>query len=228
MEAAESSQHTPKCKFCGRELRKVPVWHNFHTYLECDCAASKAAAGQQELEAVRADEQRLQRAYHRAGIPERYISEDTEADLADLGGGLYLFGAYGTGKTYTASAYAKEAIDRGRTAKFVTASQVISTVFDRGTSSEDMYEAMVKAWLLIVDDVEKFGMNESALAVLWRVVNDRYNACRPLIVTSNYRRDQMAAKLAEVNKDFALSIASRLVEMCRTIEFTGGDKRVSA
>lgn len=59
-------------------------------------------------------------------------------------------------------------------------------------------------------------------------MNNRYNNYLPIVITTNYNRNQLRERLC-VNKNYSMvdSIISRLYEMCGGIEIKDDDHRMS-
>lgn len=136
--------------------------------------------------------------------------------------GLYLYGNCGTGKTYLASLIAQEFVDEG-TVIFGDVPDLLSRLketFDTG-GTEALINRYAKCKLLVLDDIGTGKVTEWNVGVLYQVINARYNANLPLIVTSNYDFDDLRNRLTVKDKnggiidDFtAKRIVSRLSEMC--------------
>lgn len=81
--------------------------------------------------------------------------------------------------------------------------------------------------LLIIDDLGKEKPTEWVLEKLFLIVNNRYNNYLPIVITTNYNRNQLRERLC-VNKNYSMvdSIISRLYEMCGGIEIKDEDHRM--
>ena len=68
----------------------------------------------------------------------------------------------------------------------------------------------------------------SKLEKLFLIVNNRYNNYLPIVITTNYNRNQLRERLC-INKNYSIvdSIISRLYEMCGGIEIKDDDHRMS-
>lgn len=77
---------------------------------------------------------------------------------------------------------------------------------------------MKKAEMLVIDDIGVEKVTEWLSEQLFLVINYRYENSLPIIVTSN----QSLEDLGQLHKP---QIASRLDEMCKTVRFTGMDRR---
>ena len=66
------------------------------------------------------------------------------------------------------------------------------------------------------------------LSQVFRIVNDRYEQMRPVIVTTQFSRPELIERLAKNgDEETAVAIVSRLFEMCELISLTGQDRRIS-
>ena len=150
--------------------------------------------------------------------------EDTKQILN--GGGLFLYGDPGTGKTLYACAVLLEVIkqrtiaDRKRggpdTFMFVTTANLFSSIkadFDKDTIGEISGKGA-----LIIDDLDLQRNSVWEVQTLLQIVNNRYEEMRPTIITSNYG----LRKLAEVDD----RLPSRICGMCCLKKFSGKDYRV--
>jgi DNA replication protein DnaC len=91
----------------------------------------------------------------------------------------------------------------------------------RFADSPDPLPELVEADLVVLDDLGREKVTDWASERLYVLVNERYNAMRPTVVTSNYGPDQ----LAERGYD---ALVSRLVEGSPAIQITASDYRSGA
>ena len=82
--------------------------------------------------------------------------------------------------------------------------------------------------LLIIDDLGKEKTTEWVLEKLFLIVNNRYNNYLPIVITTNYNRNQLRERLC-VNRNYSVvdSIISRLYVMCGGIELIDKDYRMN-
>ncbi len=144
--------------------------------------------------------------------------------------GLFITGAYGVGKTYLASCIANETIKNNITVIFGTLIQLLDfikdTYKDYNTSDKEYLDLYSSIDLLIIDDLGKEKPTEWVLEKLFLIVNNRYNNYLPIVITTNYNRNQLRERLC-INKNYSIvdSIISRLYEMCCGIEIKDEDHR---
>lgn len=156
-----------------------------------------------------------------AHIPPRFIGKtfgdyETTADNAEAvqiarwytaekpAKGLYLYGNCGTGKTMLASIIAQE-FDGVQFVNTPELADLLKETFDTG-GTERLLNRYIKCKLLILDDIGAGNVTPWTIGVVYRLINERYNADKPLIATSNGDLDALA-------KIYGRRIASRLSEM---------------
>jgi DNA replication protein DnaC len=183
-------------------------------------------------------EKRRELTYRRSGIPARFLGAESEEAhglfLAISSGeamGAYVCGAIGTGKTYLAMALAREWVDDGRTALVTSPADLLSSVRDTfGTkaSEREAVSAYVDVGLLVIDDVDKVPAASSwGVETLFRVVDARYLAMSPTVVTTNLVPNQLVTTLGAAcgNPSVAQALVSRLHDGTVRVKMSGSDRR---
>lgn len=123
--------------------------------------------------------------------------------------GLMFLGNVGTGKTFAACCIANALIEKGYSAWVVTASDLIRAAGNFNTSEETFFK-LRGVDLLIVDDIGTQSNSEHNLGLLFDVIDKRYKAGKPLVVTSNLTAGELKNP-----QDMKLHrIYSRLNEAC--------------
>jgi DNA replication protein DnaC len=192
---------------------------SYHTYLETLVAEEIAHRG----------ETRLTRAVRKAQFPFLRTIDDfnftfqTALKLQMLGSFLgpelvtegrsaIFSGPSGTGKSHLAIAIAYRAIQHGYEARFVGADALIGELSRAATKSR--LSAALAPYLhphvLVIDELGYLSHAADAANVLYRVVNERYLAGRPMLLTTN----KPLAALGDVlhDGDLAEAILDRLLE----------------
>jgi DNA replication protein DnaC len=156
--------------------------------------------------------------------------------------GLLLMGPCGVGKTHLAVAALAELVKRGHEGQYYDYRELLKTIQSSynpvsQTSEMDVLEPVVKAEVLLLDDLGSAKPSAWALDTVGYILNVRYNENRVTLLTTNYLdRDPGAPvrmpsgqALARVEDGLAdrvgQRIRSRLYEMCRTIEIVASDYR---
>lgn len=149
----------------------------------------------------------------------------------ETGEGIYYSGGFGTGKTHLAVAIALDLIEKGVPVICMTAIDLLSEISrtydkNRNVSEYQILQAYKEVDLLVIDDLGKEYCTDWAAAMLYDIINDRYERCLPTIVTTNYNDEDLVNRLArKSNYETAGAIVSRLHEMTMGITMIGKDRR---
>lgn len=147
---------------------------------------------------------------------------------------LYIFGSPGTGKTFLAAIMGNEFLKMGKSVMFTDTPSLldqIKSTFDRETevTLENVMDKLAKVDVLILDDLGTETPTQWAVERLYLVINARYNAQKPLIVTSNYDLQQAAERMNKPkNGEIGVTgsrIASRIRGLCKVVQVGGADRR---
>lgn len=219
------------CEFCGNKLEPIIVnifGRNQHVgWKDCGCDKEKAFYEQQEqLQEeynARRRAERLEYEIERARIPKRYRSatlDDASLYETAFQHGLYMFGDVGTGKTTKACAIGIRAAESGKRVLFVKAYEIADLMKDESSR-------IANADLLIIDDLGAENTSEWNNTRLRAAIDQRYDSMLPIIVTSNYSKEQLKNLLLRNVKDMTpKAIVSRLSEMTKEIKIEGKDMRL--
>lgn len=140
------------------------------------------------------------------------------------GKGLLLFGDVGTGKTFLAACAANALIDRGVPALVTNFARIANTLQGMFDGRQEYLDSLNNFPLLVLDDLSAERQTEYMLEIVFNVIDARYRAKLPLIVTTNLTREELMNP-ADVRYK---RIFSRLFEMCTPIEVAGADRRHAA
>jgi DNA replication protein DnaC len=154
---------------------------------------------------------------------ERAINDPRTAGI------LFLTGPFGTGKTHQAYGALRRIAEAGPD-RFellaLTAPDMYALMRPGGSEKGPEYEVkrLMRIPLLLVDDLGTEKISEFTEEATYRILNERYNECRPLIITSNLPvanpngpdlKDQLGAR-----------ITSRLAQTTTVVALGGNDRRL--
>jgi len=157
--------------------------------------------------------------------------------MSEQGKGLYIYGAYGTGKTHLVAALANYVIKKYLIRViFGTITKLFMPLKD-AIGLGDTYllqrerERLYKVDLLIIDDLGKERPTDFVSEELYMLINTRYENKKPIVITSNYTLEEFADKYDKWTKDYGdkdlgSAMKSRLFEMCYYIKMDGPDYRL--
>lgn len=139
---------------------------------------------------------------------------------------LYLRWTIWSWKTHAASAIANELISEYYTeVMFVSIADIANRVKQtfkewKDSKPEDstLWEDMKKVELLVIDDFWMENPTEWLKENLFLIINSRYENRKPVIITSNQ-------SLEDISRTYFPQVASRLNEMCLSIQFKSQDRR---
>ena len=138
------------------------------------------------------------------------------------GMGLLLFGNVGTGKSYAAGCIANALIDQRVSVRFVGLSDVVNRMQGLHGDERDAYmKSLLKAELLILDDLGAERSTSFGKEQVFDVINKRTLSHKPLIVTTNIPLHAMQSAVDIEER----RIYDRILEVCTPIRFDGENFR---
>lgn len=168
------------------------------------------------------------------------------ADHSRMKTGLVLMGPPGTGKTHLMTGFIYRCtVGKGITCLFQDFASLLSDLKDgysQGKSEMDIIAPLLQADYLVIDEMGKGRNTEWELSILDTLISTRYNANKPIMVTSNYTdtpettlKERILTKDRSAEEKFSMDtlktrvgsrIYSRLQEMCFFETLGGKDRRV--
>jgi DNA replication protein DnaC len=140
-------------------------------------------------------------------------------------GWLVLQGANGCGKTHLAAAIANYQLQAGKPALFIVVPEFLDhlrSTFspDSRVSYDQLFESAKNAPLLVLDDFGEQSATPWAQEKLYQVINYRYNAQLPTVITTIYALEEIENRISSRLMDPRLSLVFNI-----TAPDYRGDKR---
>lgn len=147
--------------------------------------------------------------------------------------GLFITGPKGTGKTHLAAAIANQLMQQGTAVICMTMIDLLDRIkqtyeqsrqYGGETSEGNVLSAYKTVPLLVIDDMGKEPATEWAVSKVYAIINARYEAYMPTIITTNYSDAELVRRLTPKDSGdptTADATIDRLREMCAAIVTTG-------
>ncbi|HOU11730.1 MAG TPA: ATP-binding protein [Anaerolineae bacterium] len=203
----------PLCQGMGYVRLDVPVDHpSFGKLFPCTCRTREIQSQRTESLRLTSNLATLERFTFKTFRPEGHgLSPERQENLRRAydtalayaqhpDGWLLLLGGYGCGKTHLAAAIANVALDKGLPAIFVTVPDLLDYLRaayapTSPTSYDRRFEEVRTAPLLILDDLGTEHATQWALEKLFQLLNYRYMAHLPTVITTNRDLEDMEPRL---------------------------------
>lgn len=146
--------------------------------------------------------------------------------------GLFITGNVGTGKTHLAAAIANQLMQEGQAVICMTMIDLLDRIkrtyekqrqYGGDESEGKILSAYKDVPLLVIDDMGKEPATDWAVSKIYAIINARYEAYMPTIITTNYTDTELVTRLTPRDGDpkTAKATVDRLREMCAGIILTG-------
>lgn len=136
--------------------------------------------------------------------------------------GLLLWGDVGCGKTFYAACIANALIEEGVSVLMTNFAKILNSLSGMyGDDKNAFISSMMSYSLLIIDDLGIERNTEYALEQVYNIVDERYKANLPLIVTTNLSLNTLKNPPDTAHQ----RIYDRVLSMCVPVRFTGGSHR---
>lgn len=209
--------------------------------LPCTCKCRQEAMKREKEEAEAREQMMKIQRLKSTGIQERHlldwrfdVAEDNETirrarnyvanwkKVRAENLGLLLWGDVGTGKSYAAACIANALLEQAVPVLMTNFSKILNQMGTMYTEERYQYIASFNHYpLLIIDDLGIERSTEYAKEQVYAVVDERYKANLPLIVTTNLTISEL--RYPESVAD--ARIYSRILEMCTPVHVGGSDRR---
>lgn len=153
-------------------------------------------------------------------IAKRYVERFD--DFMKNNVGLMFYGEVGAGKSFLAGCIANALIDKGVAAMMSTVQGLVAEAGKNyGEVRDDVLHQVRTAQLLILDDFGVERDTEYMTEQTYEIINTRYKAKLPLIVTTNLSPAMMERETNITKR----RVYERVLEMCQTVRVNGESRR---
>lgn len=227
-----------KCR-TPKQHRLVAAGQQLVVPVMCECQ-KKAEEAEQERERMEKEMQCISKLRHNSLMDDKFRESTFETfhtkkdnarilklckryatgfeEMMEKNQGLLLYGDVGTGKTFAAACIANYLLDRGIPVVMTSFVKILELVQGfRGEEEERYIRRMNQAKLLIIDDLGAERSTEFAMEKVYNIIDSRYRAKKPLILTTNLTM----ADMKEATDIRYSRIYDRIFEICYPIGFTG-------
>ncbi len=202
----------PICKGKGYYLLDVPVEHpDFGRPIPCECRREerlrrrlRALASLSHLDTLRDKTFDNFSLREELSPPEsqglRQARDKAQAFAENPRGWLLLIGGLGCGKTHLAAAIANARLERDEPVLFIVVPDLLDylrATFHPGSdvTYDERFEEVRTAPLLILDDLGAESATPWAQEKLYQIINYRYNAALPTVITTNARLEDIEPRI---------------------------------
>jgi len=151
------------------------------------------------------------------GLGKKQLAQLRELSWLEQNFNIILMGPSGAGKTYIAAGLCFDAVEQGYRAYFKSMEELINVLRLKEVtrSAETEYKRIMKAHLLVIDDIMMFPVNQQDAVNFFNLINELHDRAS-LIITTNKSPKQWT----EVLKDTVLTTAilDRILYRCEVIK----------
>lgn len=138
-------------------------------------------------------------------------------EMLEKNQGLLFYGGVGTGKTYAAACIAHYLLSHRRSVVMTSFVKLLNSMQTFREDDSVMLNRLNRAKLLIIDDLGAERGTDFALEKVYDIIDSRYRARLPVILTTNLSMDEMKEAV-----DIRYTrIYDRIFELCYPLEFVG-------
>lgn len=120
----------------------------------------------------------------------------------ESGACLLLCGRPGTGKDHLSTSISRRLLDDGYSVLRIKANQYLDTYWSKGFDERDSWlHGMASVDLLIVDEIGRSSRSQSAQDAFFRLLDARYEAQLPNLLTTNLNREELIEVLGDATYD---------------------------
>jgi DNA replication protein DnaC len=153
------------------------------------------------------------------------VNQLLELNWLDQVYNIILMGPSGVGKTFVAAGLCHQAATKGYKAYFRSMEELIGMLKmkDMARSAKGDYKRLLKADLIVIDDIMLFPVEKSEAVTLFNFINQLYEKTS-FIITTNKKPAEWAQMLGD--EVLATALLDRLLYRCEVISLSGKSYRL--
>ena len=159
------------------------------------------------------------------GISKQQLSQLRECQWLEQNYNVVLMGPSGTAKTYIAAGLCYDALKIGYRAYFRTMEQINEILIMKDITKSILieYNKLLKAHLLVIDDIMMFALEKKQAVQLFNFVNQLHERAS-FIVTTNKSPEEWVKMLDD--EVIATALLDRILYRCEVIRLSGKSYRI--
>lgn len=159
------------------------------------------------------------------GLQKNRLNQLKELNWLDQVYNIIFMGPSGTGKTFLSAGLCAEAVRKGYKAYFRTMEELVSMLKmkDFARTAKADYSRLLKANLIVIDDIMLFPIEKNEAVSLFNFVNQLYEKTS-FIITTNKKPAEWAVMLND--EVLATALLDRLLYQCEVINLSGKSYRL--
>ena len=144
---------------------------------------------------------------------------DRFEEMMEKNQGLLLYGNVGTGKSYLSACIANTIMERLHSVCATSMVKIMDMArdFKEKDTLTNLEAKMMKADLLILDDLGAESESNYAKEIVYRVIDGRYRIKKPMVITTNLTLESMQ-NCMDIDKK---RVYDRILEVCYPMQFNG-------
>lgn len=160
------------------------------------------------------------------GLGKQQLNQIRECLWLEQNFNIILMGPSGVGKTFIAAGLCFDALKKGYKAYFRTMEQIVDTLKmkDITRSAIAEYKKLLKAHLLIIDDIMMFALDKQQAVQFFNFINHLHEKTS-FIVTTNKSPEEWVKLLDD--EVIATALLDRLLYRCEVIKLSGKSYRLN-
>lgn len=159
------------------------------------------------------------------GLSKTRLNQLRELNWIDQGFNIMLMGPSGTGKTFIAAGLCADGVEKGYKAYFRSMDDILTVLKlkDVTRSANSEYKRLIKANLIVIDDIMLFPVEKNQAVNFFNFVNQLYENTSFIITTNKAPADW--AKLLD-DEVLATALLDRILFHCELINLSGKSYRL--